>query len=190
MSSPVDLERLRSRSPETISAVVREHSGPLYHAALGLGLPPADAEDLVQDTLAAFFGRLEGFEGRSSLRTYLFGILYNKARRRWETGWREQPADPVDAVFESRFDATGTLRRLDGPEQSALNGELAALIADCASGLTAPQRAAFHLKEVERLTTAEICNALEVTETHLGVLLFRARNKLRECLEKKWESSR
>lgn len=186
---PSELARLRDRCPDSVAAVIREHSGPLYRAALGLGLSPADAEDLVQDALAAFFEGLGRFEGRSSVRTYLFGILYNKARRRWEKGWREQAVDPVDAVFESRFDATGTLRRLDGPEDTALNGELAALIADCSNGLTQAQRAAFHLKEVERLSTPEICKTLEVTETHLGVLLFRARNKLRECLEKKWDSS-
>lgn len=190
MLPPPDLARLKDRCPDSVAALIAEHSGPLYRAALGLGLAPADAEDLLQDTLLAFLEGLERFEGRSSVRTYLFGILYNKARRRWEKVWREQAADPVDAVFESRFDAAGTLRRLDGPEETALNGELAALLADCSAGLTQAQAAAFHLKEVERLPTPEVCKTLEVTETHLGVLLFRARNKLRECLEKKWESSR
>lgn len=178
------------RDASEAAKVIEAHAGTLYNAALGLGLARADAEDLVQDTLATFFEKRESFEGRSSVRTYLFGILYNKAKQRWRKSWREEPADPVDKAFESRFDAAGVLRRLDGPEETALNAELAALIADCSAGLTQAQAAAFHLKEVERLSTAELCKTLDVTETHLGVLLFRARNKLRECLEKKWEAGR
>jgi RNA polymerase sigma-70 factor (ECF subfamily) len=79
---------------------------------------------------------------------------------------------------------------LKGPEEETLALELSELIRDCSASLSQSQRAAFHLKEVERESTASICNILGVSETHLGVLLFRARNKLRECLEKKWESRR
>lgn len=185
-----ELKRLRVRDEAALTAVVNDHSDALYAGALGLGLSPSDAQDLVQDCLAAFLAAAERFEGRSSVRTYLFGILYNKAKQKWAGSWREQATDPVDQVFETRFDASGVLRRLEGPEEAALNEELARLIADCANVLSQPQRAAFHLKEVEDESTESICKILGVSETNLGVLLFRARNKLRECLENKWESSR
>lgn len=188
--SEEELKLLRSRDDDALTAVVNAHAEGLYAAALGLGVAAADAEDLVQDALAAFFSNVENFRGESSLRTYLFGILYNKARQKWAGGWREQATDPVDEVFEGRFDASGVLRRLEGPEDEALAQELSALIAECAGGLSQAQRAAFHLKEVEREPTASICKILGVSETNLGVLLFRARNKLRECLERKWESAR
>lgn len=184
-----ELEKLRARDEAAVAAVVSAHADALYAGALSLGVAPTDAEDLVQETLAAFLAGLERFQGLSSVRTYLFGILYNKARQRWASGWREQAVDPIDEVFESRFDASGVLRRLKGPEEEALGRELVELIADCANGLSQSQRAAFFLKEVERETTISICKILGVSETHLGVLLFRARNKLRECLERKWESS-
>ncbi len=183
-----ELQKLRARDEAAITAVVSAHADALYAGALSLGVAPSDAEDLVQETLAAFLAGLDRFHGLSSVRTYLFGILYNKARQRWSAGWREQAADPVDEVFESRFDASGVLRRLKGPEEEALGRELEGLIADCANGLSQSQRAAFFLKEVEREDTASICKILGVSETNLGVLLFRARNKLRECLERKWES--
>lgn len=188
MVTEAELRSLRARDSKAVTEVIEKHSDALYYGVLGLGLARADAEDLVQDVFAAFFARLEAFEGRSSVRTYLFGILYNKAKQRWRSRWREEAVDPVDAVFESRFDASGVLRRLEGPEQSALDSELASLIAECSAGLSQTQLAAFHLKEVERLSSPEICKTLEVSETNLGVLLFRARNKLRECLEKKWGS--
>lgn len=186
--STEELERLRARDEAALAAVVSEHAEPLYAGALGLGVSEADAEDLVQETLAAFLSGVEKFEGRSSVRTYLFGILYNKARQRWSSGWREQAVDPVDEAFESRFDASGVLRTLKGPEETAEGAELARHIEECAGGLSQQQRAAFFLKEVEHESTEDICKILGVSETNLGVLLFRARNKLRECLERKWES--
>lgn len=185
-----ELERLRERDGAALARVINDHAEALYAAARALGASPPDAEDLVQDTLAAFLAGRGRFRGDSSLRTYLFGILYNKARRKWASHWREQATDPVDEVFEGRFDASGVLRRLDGPEEENLAREVSELIGQCAEGLSQAQRAAFHLKEVERESTASICNILGVSETNLGVLLFRARNKLRECLEKKWESAR
>lgn len=191
-SAPTDaeLKLLHSRDDAALTAVVNANADGLYAAALGLGVAAADAEDLVGEVFAAFLSNVENFRGESSLRTYLFGILYNKARQKWAGGWREQATDPVDDAFESRFDASGVLRRLKGPEDEALAQELTALIGECAGGLSQAQRAAFHLKEVEREPTASICKILGVSETNLGVLLFRARNKLRECLEKKWESAR
>lgn len=185
-----ELRRLQSGDPELMAAVVRDHADGLYAGAVSLGISPSDAEDIVQETFVAFLAGADRFRGESSLRTYLFGIMYNKARQKWASGWREQPTDPVDRAFESRFDAAGVLRRLDGPEDESLAQELAELIRLCSDGLSQAQRAAFHLKESERETTASICKILGVSETHLGVLLFRARNKLRECLEKKWESGR
>jgi RNA polymerase sigma-70 factor, ECF subfamily len=185
-----ELRQLRSREDAALTAVVSDHAEALYAAARGLGLATADAEDLVQDTLTVFLAGVERFRGESSLRTYLFGILYNKARQKWSSGWREQATDPVDRAFESRFDAAGVLRTLKGPEEAALARELSDALGECSSGLSQAQRAAFHLKEVERQSTDSICKILGVSETNLGVLLFRARNKLRECLEKKWLSGR
>lgn len=188
MLTKSELDRLRSRDDQVMSAVIHQHADNLFAAALSLGVAHADAEDLVQEVFLAFFSSVERFRGDSSLRTYLFGILYNKARQKWAAQWREQPTDPIDHLFETRFDHSGTLRRLEGPEEKALTSELAAMIRECAAGLSQAQRAAFHLKEVEHQDTISICKILGVTETNLGVLLFRARNKLRECLEKKWES--
>lgn len=181
------LEGLRRRDPAALSAVVRENAGPLLRGARALGLPTADAEELVQDTFTAFLEALDRFEGRSSVRTFLFGILYRKSMERGRKASRELPTDPADEVFEGRFGRWGHWSRPPrGPEKEADLEEAARLIADCLERLPTQQRAAFVLKEIDREPSEAVRNELGVEDTHLRVLLFRARAKLRDCLEGKW----
>jgi len=172
-----------------LAAAVETHTEFLLRSALGMGFAVADAEDLVQEAFTVFAKAPEKFEGRSSLRTYLYGILYRKGLERRRKGSRETEVDPSDAIFDGRFDGSGHwIRPPKGPEADALNSEVGTLIEDCLKGLTEQQRSAFHLKEVEQMSGKDVCNALDLKPTHLRVLLFRARNKTRECLEAKWES--
>lgn len=183
-----ELSALKKRDREAVSEVVKEHAGDLLRAAFGMGLKQVDAEEMVSETFSTFLDVLDRFKGRSSVRTFLFGILYRKAMERGRKKSRELATDPVDTVFEWRFNSWGRWSAPPrGPDEDALNQETADLIAVCMKGLTDTQRAAFHLKEVERESNADICNILEVTDTNLRVLLYRARIKLRECIEQKWE---
>ncbi|MBI5201331.1 MAG: sigma-70 family RNA polymerase sigma factor [Elusimicrobia bacterium] len=172
--------------PQAIAAAVREHSGVLFRAALGQGFSDADAEELVQETFATLLSAR--FEGRSTLRTFLFGILYRKCLERRREAGRELAVDPGDEVFESRFHTGGHWAKPPrGPEQDADAAEAAALISDCLKALPPQQKEAFRLREVDQEESAAVCNVLGVSDTHLRVLLFRARAKLRECLEGKWK---
>ncbi len=174
-------------TPDEIAVLVRDHTQDLLRAALGLGLPITDAEELVQDSFVAFLKAAERFEGRSSVKTFLFGILYNKALERGRKAARELATDPSDQIFDGRFNWWGHWTSPPGgPEKEADVKEIAELIAQCLEGLTPQQRAAFQLKEVDRELNPAICNILGVQDTHLRVLLFRARTKLRECIEGKW----
>lgn len=180
------LADLRERRPEAVARVVRDHAADLLRAALGLGLPPAEAEELAQASLVTFLEVAPRFEGRSSVKTFLFGILYRKALERGRKAARELAVDPADEVFESRFGWNGHWRKFpEGPEQEAQAAEAAGHLKDCLELLTPLQRSAFQMKEVDGLENEGVCNALEVESTHLRVLLFRARAKLRECLERK-----
>lgn len=170
-----------------IEDLVRQYSGPLFAASLAMGFSEADAEDLVQDTFVSFLGATGRFEGRSTVKTYLFGILYNKASAVWRLRRRETPFDEAEPDIEWRFDARGMWARPpQGPEDAALSGEVAAWIKRCSENLTLPQRSAFFMREVEGEKTESLCNILGVSPTNLRVLFFRARIKLRECLEKNW----
>ena len=193
MPLPLDVqyvESLKTLNPEIISDLVRRHTDILIATARGMGWSLDEAEELVQETWVTFLSTVKNFQGRSTVRTYVTGILYNKSLERRREVVREQAADPVDEVFENRFGWFGIWKRFPkGPDEEAVNKELADMIQDCAEGLTMAQRTAFYLREVEKQPTVQICNVLDLTPTHLGVILFRARNKLRECIEKKWSQS-
>ncbi|MDE2489776.1 MAG: sigma-70 family RNA polymerase sigma factor [Elusimicrobia bacterium] len=184
------LESISRRSPEALTALVDENLPILLAGALAIGLPRADAEEVVQETFVSFLSALDRFEGRSSVRTYLFGILYHKAAHLRAKSRRETGADDIEAVVEARFNANGTWARPPrGPEAQALDGEFRAWVERCAEGLSEDQRAVFFLKEVEGEAPEAICNALGVSATNLRVLLHRAKLKLRECLERNWEKA-
>jgi len=178
------LDRVRLREPEAVAQTVREHARPLFRAARAMGFSPTEAEDLVQDVFVTFLEKVAGFEGRSLLRTWLFGVLHRKCMERRRAAIVESHLDPIDEVFEARFDTKGSwIRPPQDLERLLLSKELGQAIDGCSAGLAASQREAFVLREVEGLDTPEICKILGVSVTNLGVLLFRARARLRECLE-------
>lgn len=190
-ASPELLAAIRERDERALASMIETCTDPLLGAAWGLGWSGPEAEDLVQETLLTFLKDPGKFEGRSSLKTYLTGILYMKSKERRRTFRREDPTDPVDEVFENRFAKGGWWRTQPrGPEDLALSSETIQTVMECAQGLSEDQRMAFYLKEVEHESTDMICNALGVSVTHLGVLLFRARNKIRECVQKRWDGKR
>jgi RNA polymerase sigma-70 factor (ECF subfamily) len=180
------LERLRRRDPDALAEAVHDHARPLLRAAKALGFAEQEAEDLVQDVFITFLERLDSFEGRSQLRTWLFGILHRKTLERRRALITDDRMDPIDEVFESRFDANGKWTRPPGDlERLMLSKEIGELIRGCMDGLPVNQREVFVLREVEGLETGEICKILEVSVTNFGVLMHRARARLRECLEAK-----
>ena len=149
-------------------------------------MDPQRAEDVTQATFATFVEKAGQFEGRSHVRTWLFGILYKKIAEARRERQREGRMDDIDDVVEQRFHSNGTWVRPPEPADEQLyRTEIKQLIGDCLEVIPAQQRMAFILREVEDLDTDEICKILEVTRTNLGVLLYRARNRLRECLESK-----
>lgn len=180
------LERLRRRDPEALAQAVGDHARPLLRAAKGIGFGEQEAEDLVQDVFTTFLERLDSFEGRSQLRTWLFGILHRKALERRRASIMSDRMDPIDEVFESRFDARGKWARPPADmERLLLSKEIGEHIRGCMDALPANQREAFVLRDIEGLDTADICKILDVTLTNFGVLMHRARARLRECLESK-----
>lgn len=177
------LTLLRERDPSTLEAIVREHARQLYKISRALGFSEYEAEDLVQDTFAVFLQTLDRFEGRSQVRTWLIGILYKRAHERRREQARDEKSDPIDTVFESRFDQTGRWRKPpEDLERLFASKEIGHLISQCLDEVPVQQREAFLLREIEGLETKEICKILDLTVTHVGVLLHRARIRLRECL--------
>jgi len=174
---------------------VDEYGDDLYRYALFRVRKAETAEELVQDTfLAALKGR-SSFSGRSSIKTWLFGILKHKIIDTFRKSGRERNVSSLDLdeeiSDESFFNNAGHWNRLlhsweEDPEALAQNREFREVLARCVDNL--PERLArvFLMREIEALDREEICNVLDVTPTNLGVMLHRARIRMRSCLEAKW----
>ena len=178
------LSRLRRRDTDTLKSLVEEHARPLYRAARGMGFRDEEAEDLSQDVFATFLETLDRYEGRSQVRTWLFGILYRKVLERRRAQEKDRRHDSIDEVFESRFDENGHWTKPPADLQRIMESkELGVAITDCLEGLPAAQRSVFVFREMEEIETPEICKILDISVTNLNVLMFRARSRLRECIE-------
>ncbi len=177
--------RIRERDAQALEEVVRRYLPQILRAAGGAGFARQLAEDIAQDTFVTFIETAPRFEGRSHVRTWLFGILYKKiAAARRNLGRDEM--DDIEEVFEQRFDDAGSWTRPPLPvDAEVYAAEVRQGIDGCLDRVPTNQRMAFVLREVEGMHTQEICKILEVTRTNLGVLLHRVRNRLRECLEAK-----
>lgn len=180
------IEGLRARDPVALREVVDQHARRMYRAARGLGFSPSDAEDLAQEVFLTFLETLDRFEGRSAVGTWLFGILHHKAQERRRTHAREDPTDTVEEAFEMRFDANGSwLRPPIEADRLVESRETAEVLRECLAALPDQQREVFQLRQVEELTAMEVARIVGCTTNHVGVLLHRARLRLRACLDGK-----
>ena len=163
----------------------------------------AVAEEVVQETWVAVLNGLDRFEGRSSLRTWIYRILVNRAKTRgirerrtvpFATLARDEGSGNFSAVDPSQFLpsdhdrwphhwATPVRRWEAEPEHAAQSAETLQLISDAIDTLPETQRTVITLRDIEGWSGPEVSNALEITETNQRVLLHRARSRVRAALE-------
>ncbi len=183
------LERLRAGDEEAFLALVARHNAMLLRLARSLVSSRAIAEEVVQDTWLGALRGLDGFAGRSSLKTWLMRILVNRAR---STGVIEHRTvavgDAVPAVDRSRFDASGQWMSppqhwIEDSEDRVLAEGLADRLHATLKRLPARQREVLLLRDVEGLSSPEVCDVLDISEGNQRVLLHRGRSQLRQALE-------
>jgi RNA polymerase sigma-70 factor (ECF subfamily) len=151
----------------------------------------AVAEDVVQDAWIGVLRGIDRFEGRSSLKTWLFRIVANTAKTRGVREARSIPFaslgdDSEGGVDPDRFLGSG--ERFPGhwavpPEGRVLAAEAMGVIERAIDTLPPAQRAVITLRDIQGLSSEEVRNALDLTETNQRVLLHRARSKVRSALE-------
>ena len=190
------LPRLRSGDERAFVSLVERYQGQMLRLATSFVPSRAVAEEVVQDTWLAVLRGLDDFEGRSSLKTWLFRILVNRART---TGTREHRSvpvpDPEPTVDPARFDASGSWA--DPPEHwvEAAEGRLeAGKLADrlrvLMDELPARQREVVLLRDVEELSSEEVCSVLAISDGNQRVLLHRGRSRLRQLFEDEFRGVR
>lgn len=196
---PADAERVRrilAGDEAAFAALVTELHPALVRLARGFVRSEAVAEECAQDTWMVVLEGLDRFEGRSSLRTWIFRILSNRAKTRAVRDGRTIPASALardeggddPAVEPTCFDRRGMWA--DPPERWQARSAEAILertqalerLEVALEELPPKQRAVVTLRDIEGLEAAEVCNVLDLEETHQRVLLHRARSHLRRVL--------
>ncbi len=186
VETPEIVAGIQAQNHDALEAVVNAYLPQIVRAARGAGLNAVAADDVAQETFITFFEKAPTFEGRSKIRTWIFGILYRKIAEARRSVKRSNEMDDIDELVDQRFNPDGKWIRPPRPvDQDLYESEVMELLDECLEIVPDQQKMAFVLREMEEMETTDICNVLDVTTTNLGVLLFRARNRLRECLESK-----
>ena len=200
------VDALRRGDEAAFAQLVAELNGPLTRLALAHVPSRAVAEDVVGDTWLGVIRGIDDFEGRSSLRTWIFQILLNNARTRgkrekrtlpFSSLWRRDPESRDEpAVDPSRFEGRrgeypGHWARppveWGSPEERLATEAARDVMLGAIANLPARQREVLTLRDILGYSAEEARNALDLSETNQRVLLHRARSKVRAALERHLE---
>ncbi|MFE8600361.1 RNA polymerase sigma factor [Archangium violaceum] len=196
------VQRLLRRDEAAFARLVDTYHFRLLRLALPLVGSRSVAEETVQDTWLAILDGLAGFEGRCSLKTWMFHILLNRARSRAAKEGRSLPFSALGPAEEGpveeseRFTAAGMWAvppspwGVESPEALVLRGEAMECIEEVLAQLPANQRAVVTLRDVEGLEAEEVRELLQLSESNQRVLLHRGRAKLRRALEERFGEAR
>jgi RNA polymerase sigma-70 factor (ECF subfamily) len=197
------LDALRRGDEDAFARLVDEHHASLRRVARLYVANAAIADEVVQDTWLGVIRGIWAFEGRSSLKTWIFRILVNRVRTRAVRESRSTPftgplspadgADPEPSADPEHSPDHWTRPPLDpdsSPERSLLTKELQGRLRTVIDALPSNLRVVLWLRDVEGWSSEEVCNALAIQETNQRVLLHRARSKARAALEPYLEGAR
>jgi len=188
---------LRAGDEATFAALVDELGPSMLRVALMYVSTRAIAEDVVQEAWLGVLAGIGRFEGRSSLKTWIFRILTNRAKTRGERESRSIPFSALvavdadgdePAVDPDRFVVDGAWRSAPDmfsslPESRLLGKETLGVAQSAIDALPAMQRAVITLRDVEGWSSEDVRNVLDLSESNQRVLLHRARSKVRQALE-------
>ena len=196
------LAALRAGDEAAFTMLVERYHNSMVRLATAYVPSHAVAEEVAQEAWLGVLNGLQRFEGRSSLKTWIFRILTNIAKTK---GVRENRSIAFSSVFDDaggdepsvdadRFASEGHWLLApsgwgDSPEDKLETAECQALITETIETLPVNQREVIRLRDVLGFTSEEVCNALEVSETNQRVLLHRARSRVRKALEQYFDSA-
>jgi len=169
----------------------------MFRFAMARVKDPVVAEEIVQITLVAALQAQKSFAGRSSEKSWLFGIMKHKIldhfRQLKNHRTYELTPEDTETPYEDAYDPTGHWITPPkdwetNPIKAVENKQLVKDLAACLEALPEKYRNIFTLKEIEGMDSGDICKEFDIQPTNLWVILHRARNQLRKCLEgKNWK---
>lgn len=183
------LQHLKERDPVFLESLFKETNPYLFKILGANKIFSEQAQDIVQASWETFFKNLDQFRGQSQIKVFIAGILLNKVREHRRALKKVVYEEDSEKVYSQSFSTDGWwMTGPSDPQKLIESKESIRFIDECLEGLSELQREAFLLKVVEHEKTEEICNILKINVSHIGVLLFRAKDKLRQCLEGKTSS--
>ena len=187
------LARLISGEKLAFEELVRTHHSAMKRTAAAI-IGEAQAEEVVQDTWLAVIKHLSNFEGRSSLKTWLFSIVMNEAKGRLRKSKREvfiddQPGgeglfDQGTFLADGHWAQAPSLWHDNSPEVLLSHEDFRRCLEKTLSKLPEVQRSVLTLREYQGLELEEICNILEISASNIRVLIHRARAKVYAMVER------
>jgi RNA polymerase sigma-70 factor (ECF subfamily) len=189
---PSLIDRLRHREERAFAEVYHKYNHVLIRFALSITQNAASAEEIVQDTWVSVLRGIDRFEGRSSLRAWIFTILINRARTRLRQDARLIPFEGAETENDlpDAFDGRGKWAQMPAlwdevtAERVVEGRSILAHVNTFIDDLPAAQRAVLILRTQSDMEPAEICSLLGITDGHMRVLLFRGRQSLRAALDR------
>lgn len=184
--------RLLEGDTVAFDQLYRRHNAAMIRFCTGIVLARDIAEEVVQDTWVAVLGRIDLFEGRSSLASWIYAILINKARTRARREGRTVSFDDQsgDAPFATAFDGRGRWQTMPElweeltPERHVEGRSILQHVEAAIEALPASQRAVLILRGQQDLDPTEVCALLGISEGNMRVLLHRARVTVRNALDR------
>jgi RNA polymerase sigma-70 factor, ECF subfamily len=174
---------LRAGDGEAMSRLVEQWSPTMLRLARSFVDSAQSAEDVVQEAWLGMLSGLARFEGRSSLRTWTFTILVNRARTRGAREARTVPRSPLEDAAEETARTWFSLAQRDNtPESAVLSREILLQLDRAMSVLPPRQRQVVTMREISGMSAEEVCAALGISAANQRVLLHRARVALRTAL--------
>jgi len=176
------LLQLRKRSPEAFQILFSTYSDKIYRLAVGILENEDDAEDIVQEAFSRFFEKLDSFEGRSKIGTWLYRVAYNASIDKL----RQQRTQPLADYDVPSLDETSLPAELSGWTDDAWlefnQQELQKHLDKAIQSLPGNLRMVFLLRDVEEQSTLDTAKILDISPGAVKVRLHRARLLLREAL--------
>lgn len=198
---------LRRGEDAAFVTLIERYQASLLRLAMTYVPNRAVAEEVVQETWLGVLQGIDRFQGRSSLKTWIFTILTNRAKRRGQREHRTLPFSAFNAIADDAEPAVDPARFrppgekwaggwvtfpqpwTESPEDSAVSQETRAVVDAAIAMLPSSQRQVITLRDIDGWSAPEVCNLLGLSETNQRVLLHRARSKVRRALEQAYEGN-
>jgi RNA polymerase sigma-70 factor, ECF subfamily len=177
------VRRLQAGDEAAFTALVERFHAPLLRLAMAFVPSRAVAEDVVQDTWIGVVRGIERFEGRSTLKTWLYRIALNRARSAGVKARRETPTDLARSEPAVGWSDPPAAWAEDAEDRLEAKRTVA-LIANHLDEVPPAQRQVLLLRDFEGLPAAEVCQLLGITEANQRVLLHRGRSRIRSMVER------